>query len=413
MDEHRDVSRGAAAESVQTIEGSKSEFVGYEKTDVLTAIAALEPEEGGRFRAKLHESPFYAEGGGQVSDTGFIEHEESGARAELVGAGRAEDDQTLLFEGEGFAVGDRVRAVVSWSHRFPTMANHTATHLLHKALREELGDHVEQAGSAVRPDKLRFDFTHGQALTAEERSAVERRVNEKVFENLPVLAYVVPLEEAKKMGAMMLFEYDDDVRVIEVPGYSMELCGGTHVSRTAEIGPFAILSESSVASGVRRIEAVTSGEAYAYLQARSREVDALKNELERARKEQPTNARSEVADVEADVKAVEGVNVIAQRVDGLGADALLDLSDRFKQRNAPAAVVLGSVEDGRVHLVCNFDQAVAERVSASEVARAAAAVVGGGGGGRPTMARAGGTDPEKLADALAEAERLVVGALTS
>ena len=414
MDEHREVSRGAAVESVRAIEGATTDFVGYEKTEVLTAIAALEPDEDGRFRAKLHESPFYAEGGGQVSDTGFIEHEETGARAELVGAVRAGDDQTLLFEGEGFAVGDRVRAVVPWSHRFPTMANHTATHLLHKALQEELGDHVRQAGSAVRPDKLRFDFTHGQALTTEERAAVERRVNEKVFENLPVLAYVVPLEEARKMGATMLFgeKYGEDVRVIEIPGYSMELCGGTHVSRTAEIGPFVILSESSVGSGVRRIEAVTSGEAYAYLQSRSHELDGLRDELARVRKESPKAASAEVVDVDADVKAVEGVNVIAQRVDGLGADALLDLSDRFKQRNPPAAVVLGSVEDGRVHLVCNFDQAVADRVSASDVAKAAAAVVGGGGGGRPTMARAGGTDPEKLADALAEAERLVVGALT-
>ena len=414
MEGHKEISRGAAVAAVGALDGPRTEFVGYEKTEVLTAIAALEPDEDGRFRAKLHESPFYAEGGGQVSDVGFIEHEETGARAELVGAVRAGDDQTLLFEGEGFAAGDRVRAVVSWSHRFPTMANHTATHLLHKALREQLGDHVQQAGSAVRPDKLRFDFAHDRALTAEERRAVERRVNEKVFENVPVLAYVVPLEEAKRMGATMLFEnYGEDVRVIEVPGYSMELCGGTHVSRTAEIGPFVILSEGSVASGVRRIEAVTSGEAYALLRARSHEVDALTDELERVRKEQPANARSEVADVEAEVKAVEGVNVIAQRVDGLGADALLDLSDRFKQRNPPAAVVLGSVEDGRVHLVCNFDQAVAERVSASDVAKAAAAVVGGGGGGRPTMARAGGTDPEKLADALAEAERLVVGALTS
>ena len=249
MDRHREVSRGAAVESVRAIEGASTDFVGYEKTDVLTSIAALEPDEDGRFLAKLHESPFYAEGGGQVSDTGFIEHEETGARAELVSAARGGDDQTLLFDGEGFAVGDRVRAVVSWSHRFPTMANHTATHLLHQALREVLGDHVEQAGSAVRPDKLRFDFKHAEALTSEERDAIERRVNEKVFENLPVLAYVVPLEEAKKMGAMMLFEYDDDVRVIEIPGYSLELCGGTHVSTTAEIGPFVILSEGSVASG--------------------------------------------------------------------------------------------------------------------------------------------------------------------
>ena len=254
MAEHREVSRGSVAESVRAIEGARTEFVGYEKTDVLTAIAALEPEEDGRFRAKLHESPFYAEGGGQVSDVGFIEHLETGARAELVGAVRAGDDQTLLFEGEGFVAGDRVRAVVSWNHRFPTMANHTATHLLHQALREELGDHVHQAGSAVRPDKLRFDFAHGQALSAEERDAVERRVNEKVFENLPVLAYVVPLDEAKKLGATMLFgeKYGEDVRVIEIPGYSMELCGGTHVSKTAEVGPFVILSEGSVASGVRQ-----------------------------------------------------------------------------------------------------------------------------------------------------------------
>jgi alanyl-tRNA synthetase len=414
MAEHREVSRGSVAESVRAIEGARSEFVGYEKTEVLTAIAALEPDEDGRFRAKLHESPFYAKGGGQVSDTGYIEHEETGAQAELVGAVRAGDDQTLLFEGEGFAVGDRVRAVVSWSHRFPTMANHTATHLLHQALRDELGDHVHQAGSAVRPDKLRFDFAHGQALSAEERDAVERRVNEKVFENLPVLAYAVPLEEARALGATMLFgeKYGDDVRVIEIPGYSLELCGGTHVTRTAEVGPFVILSEGSVASGVRRIEAVTAGEAYAFLQSRSDELDAMRVELERVRKEKPAPSRTD-ADVEADVKAVEGVNVIAQEVQGLDADALLDLSDRFKQRNAPAAVVLGSVEDGRVHLVLNFDETVAERVSASDVAKAAAAVVGGGGGGRPTMARAGGTDPGRLADALAEAERLVVGALTS
>ena len=416
MNEHREISRGSSVESgIRMIGHARTEFVGFEKTDVLTAIAALEPDEPGRFLAKLHESPFYAEGGGQVSDTGFIENEETGARGELVRAVRAGDDQTLLFEGEGFAEGARVRAVVPWSHRFPTMANHTATHLLHKALQEVLGDHVHQAGSAVRPDKLRFDFTHGQALTSEERADVERRVNEKVFENLPVLAYVVPIGEARSLGATMLFgeKYGDDVRVIEIPGYSMELCGGTHVGRTAEIGPVAILSEGSVGAGVRRIEAVTSGEAYAYLQSRSHEVETLRTELERLRKEKPSAGRSDTVEIEPDVKAVAGVNVIAQRVEGLDGEALLDLSDRFKQRNAPAAVVLGTVEDGRVHLVCNFDEVVADRVSASDVAKAAAAVVGGGGGGRPTMARAGGTDPVKLADALAEAERLVVSALTA
>ncbi len=414
MAEHKDVSRGAAVDlSVPKIDGPETDFVGYEKTEVLTAIAALEEDEPGRFRAKLHESPFYPEGGGQVSDVGFIEHEETGARAELVRAVRTGDDQTLLFEGEGFAVEDRVRAVVPWSHRFPTMANHTATHLLHRALRDVLGDHVEQAGSAVRPDKLRFDFTHTQALSHDERVEIEKRVNEKVFENLPVLTYITPKEEARKLGATMLFteKYGEDVRVVEIPGYSIELCGGTHVRTTAEIGPIVILSESSVGAGARRIEAVTSGEAYALLHGRANEADGLRSELERARKAKPKEAVATV-DVAADVKLVDGVHVIVQSVEGLGADALLDLSDRFKQQNRPAAVALGTAENGRVHLVCNFDDTVAERVNASDVVKAAAAHVGGGGGGRPTMARAGGTDAAKLGDALAEAERLIVAALS-
>ena len=239
-------------------------------------------------------------------------------------------------------------------------------------------------------------------------------MNEKVFENLPVLAYVTTLEEARNMGATMLFaeKYAEDVRIVEIPGYSMELCGGTHVARTAEIGPFVILSESSVASGVRRIEAVTSGEAYAYLQGRSDELDLLRVELERVRKEKPKAATATV-DVEADVKAVDGVNVIAQRVEGLDADALLDLSDRFKQRNAPAAVVLGSVEDGRVHLVVNFDEAVAERVSAADVAKAAAAVVGGAAAAALRWRVPGARIPRSFPTRSPRRERLSFGALTS
>ena len=251
---------------------------------MLTQLGALEDLGDGLFLAKLRESPFYPAGGGQVTDAGYVElDDESGTRAELVEAYRFEDDQVLLLRGTGFAAGDRVKAVVPWTVRFPTMANHTATHLLHKALQEVLGDHVRQAGSAVRPDKLRFDFTHPEPLTPEERERVEQRVNEKIFENLPVRAFETPIEEARRLGAMMLFgeKYGDIVRVVEVPGFSRELCGGTHVRSTAEIGAFAILSESSVGSGTRRVEAVTSGEAWAYLRARSRELDDLRAELER------------------------------------------------------------------------------------------------------------------------------------
>jgi alanyl-tRNA synthetase len=376
----------------------------------------LEEVDNGTFLVKLRETPFYAAGGGQVTDTGWIELDDDPAvRADLAEAYRIGDDQVLLLRGGGFAAGDRVKAIVAWRARFPTMANHTATHLMHQALRDVLGDHVKQAGSAVRPDKLRFDFTHDQPLTAEQRQEVERRVNEKIFENLPVVTFETPIEEARTLGAMMLFgeKYGDIVRVVQIPGYSTELCGGTHVRSTAEIGAFAILSESSVGSGARRIEAVTSGEAYAYLHARSRELDDVRGAIEELRRQLRRKPEAVVVSVDPEARIVEqdGVNVVVQRVDGFAGDALLELSDRLKQRHAPAAVVLGAVDGDRVQLVANFDSAVAQRVAAGDVIKGAAAIVGGSGGGRPTMARAGGKDPARLGDALAEAERLITAAL--
>jgi alanyl-tRNA synthetase len=421
MEQHRDVSRASGSSELERaadFAGAAdftTEFVGYTKTDVLTQIGALEQVEDDLFLAKLRESPFYPAGGGQVTDAGTIELDDgSGTTAELVEAYRLEHDQALLFRGAGFATGDRVRALVPWSVRFPTMANHTGTHLLHQALRDVLGEHVHQAGSAVRPDKLRFDFTHGQALTAEEREVVERRVNELVFENRPVHVFETPIDEARRLGATMLFgeKYGDIVRVVEVPGYSIELCGGTHVSSTAEIGPFVLLSESSVGAGARRVEAVTSGAAWSVLDERAGELESLRAEVDRLRKASKVVTPAAPAAVpEPDVRVEGGVSIIVQPLDGLDADALLELSDRYKQKHAPAAVVLGSSDDGKVHLVANFDASVAERVSASDVVREAAAIVGGGGGGRPTMARAGGSDPAKLPDALAEAERLILSAL--
>ena len=423
MARHREISRAAGESDIQRAAdfareaGFVTEFVGYTKTDVLTQVGALEYLDDGLFLAKLRESPFYPSGGGQVTDAGTIELDDgSGTRAELREAYRLAEDQVLVFAGEGFKPGDRVRAVVPWSARFPTMANHTATHLLHEALREVLGDHVRQAGSAVRPDKLRFDFTHGHALTQEERDDVEERVNRRIFANVPVHVYETPIDEAHKLGATMLFgeKYGDIVRVVEAGPTSRELCGGTHVRSTAEIGAFAILSEGSVGSGARRIEAVTSGDAYALLHARSRELDEVRAEVERLRRElkqrAPAPAAAAVA-AAASPTVHNGINLIVQAVDALDADALLELSDRFKQQHAPAAVVLGSAQDGQVALIANFDPAVAERVSASDVVKGAAALVGGGGGGRPTMARAGGKDAARLPDALAEAERLILAAL--
>jgi alanyl-tRNA synthetase len=420
MEEHREISRAGAGRGLERAAtfareaGFATEFVGYEKLDVLTQLGALEALEDGLFLGKLRESPFYPDGGGQVSDAGWIEKD--GARATLVAAFRLGDDQALLFEGDGFEAGDRVRAVVPWRVRFPTMANHTATHLLHKALQDLLGDHVRQAGSAVRPDKLRFDFTHPQAVTEEERTRVEELVNERIFENLPVRAILTSLEEARNLGAMMLFgeKYGDVVRLVEVDEFSRELCGGTHVRSTAEIGPFAILSEGSVGSGVRRIEAVTSGEAFAHLRGRAHEAEGLRRALDEARREARKASREGPAHAVVDEREheVDGVRLYLAELENADAETLLEVSDREKQRRSPAVVVLGARDNGRVHLVVNVDPAVVDRgVDASAVVRAAAALVGGGGGGRPTMARAGGRDPEKLGEALAEAEKVLLAAL--
>ena len=415
MAEHREVSRGAGSRAVTALAGAPSDFVGYEQTEVLTAILALEDLGDGTFEAKLERTPFYSAGGGQVADQGWIEHEDTGAHADLRDAVRIGDDQTLVFAGEGFAVGDRVKAVVPWAVRFPTMANHTATHLLHEALRRVLGEHVQQAGSAVRPDKLRFDFTHGQALTGEERTQVEELVNEHVFAAHPVRTFETPIDEARRLGAQMLFgeKYGEIVRVVEIECFSRELCGGTHVRSTAEIGPFVILSEGSVGSGARRIEAVTAGEAFALLHERAREGDELRSELAKVRKEAKQGGDGGgKADADFTVTretAAGGVTVLV--VDVKSGDPL-DVSDKLKQQHAPAAVIVGVRDNGAAQLLINLDKSLEGRgVNAGDVIREAAALIGGKGGGRPTMARAGGKDAAGLDNAVALAERTILEAL--
>jgi alanyl-tRNA synthetase len=412
MAEQRARSKTKTAEVAIAVDGSRpTDFVGYEATDVLTAILAYQDLEDGTFQAKLERSPFYPEGGGQVSDLGFIENEQTGARANLIRATRVGDDQVLTFEGEGFAEGDRVRAVVPWSVRFPTMANHTATHLLHQALRDLLGDQVRQAGSAVRPDKLRFDFTYDRALTPDEREQVERAVNEKVFQNLPVRTFVAPIEEARRLGAMMLFgeKYGDEVRVVEVDDYSRELCGGTHVRSTAEIGPFVILSETSVGSGARRIEAVTAGEAWSWLRARAEEADELRAEVQQLRK----GAGRKQAAAEREINYRDETNgIVVAEVEALKGSDLKDLSDRIRQSRQAAAVLLGSVDEGRAYLIVNLDRSLVDQgIDAVEVARKAAEKIGGGGGGRADLAEAGGKNPEGLAEAYEVAKSEIASAL--
>jgi len=401
FEEHREISRRTSGIQVDVrFPGApRTEFVGYERTEAPTAIVAYADLGDGLFQAKLERSPFYPAGGGQVADIGVIAKDD-GTTAELLEAIRLDNDQELVFRGEGFAEGDRVTATVPWSIRFPTMANHTATHLLHECLREVLGDHVKQAGSAVRPDKLRFDFTHPQALTAEERAEVERRVNERVFANMPVRIYETPIDEARRLGAMMLFgeKYGDIVRVVDIDGWSVELCGGTHVRSTAEIGPFVILGESSVGAGARRIEAVTAGEAYALLHERAREADALRGDLERARREKP-KAQAEAAYTVSE--RVDGV-VLAETRD-LQPGPLRDLSDRIRQQEKADGAIVASVTDGRVHIVVNVAESVG--VDAAVLANEMGQIVGGRGGGKPTMAQAGGNSPDEIPSAFAAAKK--------
>jgi alanyl-tRNA synthetase len=413
MDEHREISRGQGVRVTGPLPGPPTQFVGFEQTEVLTSILALNDLGDGAFEAKLERSPFYAAGGGQVTDAGWIEHDETGARAELREAVRVGDDQVLVFAGSGFSEGDRVKAVVPWPVRFPTMANHTATHLLHESLRRVLGDHVRQAGSAVRPDKLRFDFTHDQALTTEQRHQVEELVNEQVFLGRPVRIYETTIDEAKRLGAQMLFgeKYGDVVRVVEIDGFSRELCGGTHVRSTAEIGPFVILSEGSVGSGARRIEAVTSGEAFALLRQRARDGEMLRSELATARKEAKKGSGKAEADYTVRREtAAGGVTVLV--VDVASGDPL-EVSDRLKQQHAPAAVIVGLRDNGAAQLLINLDKSLEGRgLDAGAVIREAAALIGGKGGGRPTMARAGGREPQGLDEAVALAEKSILEALS-
>jgi alanyl-tRNA synthetase len=451
MDEQRERARaggrtragGELREKALELAGSAgfaSEFTGYMTTDQETTIGIVAPENGdGRLLAKLVESPFYATGGGQVADSGLIECDDGDCVARVEDVLRIGDDQvlSLTLERGQLKQGERVHAHVDRAARHATASNHTATHLLHAALRLRLGTHVRQAGSYVGPDKLRFDFTHGQALTPEELPLVEDDVNRWILENHLVRALSTSLDEARRLGAMALFgeKYGDVVRMVEVGdgSFSRELCGGTHVRSTSEIGVFKLASETSSAANVRRIEALTGPCGVELLRSHDRVLaDAARtlrvppegvstaiDELrDRAKAEQAAQRRGSngAIDVDALVARAEehdGARVLMAAVEVADGKALLDVADRLKAKLPDAAIVLGSVAEDRVDLVASVAPSLVSRgVRAGEIVKVAAAVVGGGGGGRDTLARAGGREPAKLPDAFAAAREAIESALS-
>jgi alanyl-tRNA synthetase len=430
-----------------------SRFVGYETLSATTGVAAIEAE-GERALLKLEDSPFYAEGGGQVADSGILRWP-TGEEAEVLEVFRVGADQVVEVgprsprtpvrepevagDDEPAKLGPEevpVDAVVDRETRHATMRNHTATHLLHAALRERLGTHVRQAGSAVRPDKLRFDFTHGQSLSPEELRDVEDRVNEWIKASAPVRWLEMERAEAEALGAMALFgeKYGEWVRVVEIEGVSRELCGGTHVINTAEIGIFKVSAEGSSAANVRRIEAITGPAAIDFFRDRDaalresgdllgnpqdpvagarRAAERLKEAGAGAEQAQRQALGEEAKRLAGAAAEISGVNVVVAATELADQKSLLDVANRIQSTlGGDVAQVLGGGDGEKVALVSLATPGAIEKgLSAAELVRTAAAVVGGGGGGRDDMAQAGGRDPAKLDEALAAARALIEGKL--
>lgn len=417
-------------------------FAGYDVYDVANAkIVALVANEavaetaqaGDTVAIFLDRTPFYAESGGQVGDQGVIKTETGVVKVtncvKVVGGKIAHMGEVT----EGLVqVGEMACASIDVELRMASSRNHSATHLLHKALRTVLGTHVEQAGSYVSAERLRFDFTHFAAMTADEIKEVERLVNDAIFASYDVHTDEMSIDEARNRGAMALFgeKYGEVVRVVDMGGYSIELCGGAHLKNTAQVGSFKILSENGVAAGVRRIEAVTGKEALKHYQAQEDEIkeicrlvkstpDKLISRLEQLLAEQKETAKeleklkAKMAGGAADEMLnskveIGGVAVLAAEVKDMDGNALRTMGDQLKQKLGSGVVVLASGKDGKVNLMAMAtDDVVKKGVHAGNIIKAAAAVCGGGGGGRPNMAQAGGKDASKIADALEKAKAMV------
>ncbi len=417
---------------------SPTRFVGYDQLEAEATVVGLVKEgnlvpashEGEMAEIVLDITPFYAEAGGQVGDTGLLEW--AGGRAEVLDTQKAGDfyfHHARIVEGE-LTIEQTVHARVPAQRRLDIRRNHTATHLLHAALRTVLGPHVVQAGSLVAPDRLRFDFTHPRALTPDELERIESLVNEKILAELEVRVHTdVPIEEARRRGAMMLFgeKYGERVRMVEIPGFSLELCGGTHLTNTIEAGLFKIVHEGSVAAGVRRIEALTGRWLYQWLRERehaireaaerlqtpvpelpraverlTRQLKELQDELERLRQSAVAQAVGEMTPVE-----VAGVPVIAQVVAGADGKSLGALADRLIQKGA-GVVALGTAQDSKAVLVVKIAPEWVQRgLHAGQLARELAQRINGSGGGKPDFAQAGGKQPDQLPTALQTLPELI------
>jgi len=422
--------------------GPKTAFRGYESLSEEGRVVALYKDgvkvdalaTGDRGVVVLDRTPFYAESGGQVGDRGELT--KGGTCLTLFAVEDTQKIQPDVYGHMGevktgeLRVGDTVAAQVDHDARGRTVRNHSATHLMHKALREVLGDHVQQKGSLVDPDKTRFDFAHDAPVTDAEIARIERLVNAEILANVATQARVMPIAEAQKTGAMMLFgeKYGDDVRVLDI-GTSRELCGGTHVARTGDIGPFKIVSEGGVAAGVRRVEAVTGLGALDYMQARDamltkaagmfkapvgeleakiaqllEHARATERELARLKTKAASSAGDDLAGGAVDVK---GAKVLAVALDGADVKALRETMDKLKDKLKSAAIVLASVADGKVTLIAGVTSDLIGKVKAGELVNHVAQQVGGKGGGRPDMAQAGGTDPAGLPAALKSVQAFV------
>ncbi|WEU32147.1 alanine--tRNA ligase [Enterococcus faecalis] len=423
----------------------ESKFVGYTELThdselfvIIQGDALVNEASAGTAELIFAETPFYAEMGGQIADRGYVKNTAGEVVANVVDVKKAPNGQFLhkvevlapLAEGQIYQlqVDERMRTRI--------LKNHTATHLLHRALKDVLGEHANQAGSLVAPGHLRFDFTHFGQVTSEELARMEAIVNEKIWEAIPVVTIETDIDTAKNMGAMALFgeKYGKEVRVVNIGDYSIELCGGTHAANTEDIGIFKIVSESGIGAGVRRIEAVTSKEAYQLLQEEERQLkeiatlvkspqlkevvtktEQLQQQLRDLQKENEQLAgklaNQQAGDIFKDVKDVNGVRYIAAQVNVKDMNQLRQLADQWKQKELSDVLVLATAQDEKVSLLAAMTKDMnGKGLKAGELIKAIAPKVGGGGGGRPDMAQAGGKNPAGIADALAEVENWLANA---